>query len=50
MAQVLLRLRQILRVTRIFRLMRVLKLFQQYLVRSEYCSLMWCKIFRLAVP
>ena len=32
-AQVLLRLRQILRVTRIFRLMRVLKLFQQYLVR-----------------
>jgi len=32
MMQVLLRLRQILRVTRIFRLMRVLKLFQQYLV------------------
>lgn len=31
--QVLVRLRQILRVTRIFRLMRVLKLFQQYLVR-----------------
>ena len=39
--QVLVRLRQILRVTRIFRLMRVLKLFQQYLVCpcNTHCSL-----------
>ncbi len=36
--QVLVRLRQILRVTRIFRLMRVLKLFQQYLVSAPQSS------------
>jgi hypothetical protein len=32
--QVLIRMKQILRVTRIFRLMRLVKLFQHYLVRA----------------
>ena len=35
LGQVLVRMKQILRVTRIFRLMRLVKLFQQYLVRAK---------------